>query len=121
MTKWYLYRSGASRQEISLYNSPFASGAQGDVYYLKSDDHSVAKIYKSQDRLDEYSRKIDAMLADPPILAPAVSNGHTYVQIAWPSGKIHDGRGKFRGFTMPKIGLNVSTALENILQKASRR
>jgi hypothetical protein len=81
----------------------------------------VIKLYKEPTRLAEYDRKINSMLAEPPILPPVSTNGRQYIQLAWPIAKITDGNNKFRGFAMPKVELQESTALENILQKSSRR
>ena len=61
------------------------------------------------------------MLAAPPHL-PILNVGvRSYVQIAWPTANIVDDRGEFRGFMMPEVDFQVSTELENILQRSARQ
>ncbi|MFZ1963529.1 MAG: hypothetical protein WAU78_08695 [Roseiarcus sp.] len=80
----------------------------------------LAKLYKNPKDLTEYNEKIEAMLAARPNLPPFPYNGRTYVQIAWPLGKVGNGRGDFLGFVMPEVDLQASTELDHVLQKAMR-
>jgi DNA-binding helix-hairpin-helix protein with protein kinase domain len=117
----YLHSPGSSPRQLVLADRAFASGAQGEVYDVTSEPGIVVKLYKDTRTFAEYDRKIGAMLTMRPNLTPVSLNGKTYIQIAWPIGKVTDHRGQFRGFAMPKIELDQSTALENILQRTSRQ
>src|SRR5436305_3977295 len=68
MVSWYLHRPGSPRERFSLAQKPFARGAQGDVFDVPSDPAIVIKLYRERSRLAEYEQKINAMLAERPIL-----------------------------------------------------
>ncbi|MFL9842457.1 hypothetical protein ABS767_15915 [Sphingomonas sp. ST-64] len=96
-------------------------GAAGTVHTVRGQKGVAAKIYHPGKGLDGLERKIDAMLARAPKLPPVDHEGVAYPQIAWPQGKLYDGRGKFAGFLMPEIDFSRSTSLVNLLQRSSRR
>ncbi|MEA2880574.1 MAG: hypothetical protein QOF14_5770 [Hyphomicrobiales bacterium] len=122
MTKsptYFVDDASTVRRPVRLGNV-IAQGAAGTIHKVIGQAGLVAKLYKNPKDLDEYRAKVAAMLATPPNLPNFRYNSREYVQIAWPTAKIIDGRGEFRGFLMPEVDFQASTELENILQKSSR-
>ena len=108
------------RRSIAL-SPPIAQGATGTIHHVIGQTGIVAKLYKDATALPEYDEKLAAMLAAPPRLPTFSNSGRTYVQIAWPTARVLDARGTFRGFVMPEVDFQLSTDLENILQKSARQ
>lgn len=119
MTQVYLGR-GAERRELAL-GKLLGEGAAGKVYALPAMPGVAAKLYHGGSEARRHEAKIDAMIANPPDLPPAVHERGCYPQIAWPQAKLFDGAGRFVGFLMPEIDFGRSTSLVNLLQKNSRR
>jgi DNA-binding helix-hairpin-helix protein with protein kinase domain len=118
MTELFLGR-GAGRKPVRL-GKLLGEGAAGKVHALPGMPGVAAKIYHGADA-GQHEAKIDAMLANPPDLPPAVHEGRACPQIAWPQAKLFDAAGRFAGFLMPEIDFARSTSLVNLLQKNSRR
>ncbi len=119
MTVVYLGR-GAERRELVL-GKLLGEGAAGKVHALPAMPGVAAKLYHGGAEARRHEAKIDAMIANPPDLPPALHQGIRYPQIAWPQAKLYDVAGRFLGFTMPEIDFGRSTSLVNLLQKNSRR
>lgn len=119
MSEVYLGR-GARRRVLKL-GKLLGEGAAGKVHALPDLPGNAAKLYHGPAEAKRHEAKIDAMLANPPDLPPALHDKARYPQIAWPEAKLYDGAGKFVGFTMPEIDFRRSTSLVNLLQKNSRR
>jgi hypothetical protein len=117
---FFIEGSSTVRQPIRL-SSAIAQGAAGTIHRVIGEAGVVVKLYKEPKDLPKYREKIAAMLAAPPHLPAFSSNGRTYVQIAWPTAGVTDGHGQFRGFTMPEVDFQVSTEIENILQRSARQ
>ncbi len=79
---------------------PLGRGGEARVYLYPSDESCVAKIYHRP--MDEHRRKLQAMLANPPI-DPMLEKGH--VSIAWPKDLLHtdDSRGIMMGYLMGRV------------------
>lgn len=96
-------------------------GAVGKVYAVDGAPDQAVKLYHDVKEAAAIEPKVAMMLANPPDLPAIDRDGHAYPQIAWPSARVIDGQGRFRGFLMPTIDLKHSTSLVNLLQKSSRR
>jgi hypothetical protein len=120
MTLYTLESATSQRTPVQLTGA-IAQGAAGTIHHVVGRSGMVVKLYKNAQTLTEYEEKIGAMLNAPPTLKPFTQNGRTYVQIAWPTGKIFDEKGSFAGFAMPEVDFHASTELENMLQKSSRK
>lgn len=121
MTSLSFIDAAGKRRTVRLNGKALASGADGSIYLLDGlSPPSVAKLYHEH-RLDpERQPKLAAMMANPPSLADITLNGKRYVQIAWPTGELHDSAG-FRGFAMPSVDLKQSTTLEMMLSPKTRK
>jgi DNA-binding helix-hairpin-helix protein with protein kinase domain len=96
-------------------------GAMGTIHRVIGEKGTLAKMYKDPRDFPKYQAKLAAMLAAPPRLPPIAAGARSYVQLAWPTANVLDGRGAFMGFLMPEVDFKASTELENVLQKAARR
>jgi hypothetical protein len=119
MVTYHIYGPSKGRWTVNL-TPPIAQGAAGTIHRVVGEPGIVVKLYKDPKDLPAYNQKIESMLAARPNLPPFSYNGRTYVQIAWPLGKVCNGRGDFLGFVMPEVDIQASTELENVLQKAMR-
>ncbi|MEI9928545.1 MAG: hypothetical protein WDN44_13660 [Sphingomonas sp.] len=115
----YLGR-GSERRRLEL-GRLLGEGAAGKVHALPGMPQVAAKLYHGGSEARHHEAKIDAMIANPPDLPPALHHQASYPQIAWPQAKLFDVSGRFIGFTMPEIDFGRSTSLVNLLQKNSRR
>lgn len=111
--------SGSERL-LSAEDAPLASGADGAIHLADGDRDLVLKLYHDPQKDPVRLKKLQAMMADPPVLPDLGINGRRYVQIAWPKGWLVDQAGRFVGFAMPKVDLARATSLENLLSKKSR-
>src|SRR5687767_6363562 len=75
-----------------------AEGGEGRIYVVPGAPEAVIKIYKKD--AEDRRRKLELMLANPP--ADDDTPGHT--SIAWPTDLVRDGRGRFIGFAMKRLG-----------------
>ena len=119
MSEIWLGRGSKSRP-VQL-GTLLGEGAAGKVHALPEMPGHAAKLYHDAAEARRQEAKIDAMIASPPDLPPALHQGIRYPQIAWPEAKLHDRAGRFTGFVMPEIDFAHSTSLVNLLQKNSRR
>lgn len=119
MNEVYLGRGKSGR--VLRLGKLLGEGASGKVHAIDGEPGVAAKIYHGPDEARRYEAKIEAMLAKPPELPPAINKGASYPQIAWPTAKLHDRAGSFIGFLMPEIDFARSTSLVNLLQKNSRK
>ncbi|MES2441792.1 MAG: hypothetical protein V4574_03110 [Pseudomonadota bacterium] len=119
MTEIFLKR-GIERRPLAL-GRLLGEGAAGKVYAIEGMPGSAAKLYHGEAECRRHEAKIEAMIASPPDLPPAMHNGVRHPQIAWPEAKLYDRGGRFIGFLMPEIDFRRSTSLVNLLQKSSRR
>jgi DNA-binding helix-hairpin-helix protein with protein kinase domain len=89
-----------TNQEILNLTISLGRGGEACVYAVPSDGNLVAKVYHKP--TEEHSRKLLAMLANPPE-NPTASLGH--ISIAWPDEplKAVDGSDRIVGFLMPRV------------------
>lgn len=117
----YTIESALSHRQSAKLTAAIAQGAAGTIHHVVGKPGVVVKLYKDTQTLAEYEEKIGAMLNAPPSLKPFTQSGRTYVQIAWPTGRVFDSKGQFAGFVMPEVDFHASTELENMLQKSARK
>lgn len=120
MASLFIDDAPTGRAPIKL-SSAIAQGAAGTIHHVEGRPGIVVKLYKNAAELPMYREKILAMLNSPPNLQSFDQGGRTYVQIAWPTARIFNDRGEFRGFAMPEVDFKASTDLENVLQKSTRK
>lgn len=111
---------GKDRKALPL-GKLLGEGAAGKVYSLPAMPGAAAKLYHGEEEARRHEAKVEAMIANPPDLPPALHQGTRYPQIAWPQAKLYDRTGRFIGFLMPEIDFGRSTSLVNLLQKNSRK
>jgi DNA-binding helix-hairpin-helix protein with protein kinase domain len=91
-----------SNQKIIILdlNSMLGHGGEARVYAVPPDETLVAKVYHKPE--ETYSRKLTAMLANPPE-NPMAAQGH--ISIAWPVDLLQtaDGSDRVVGFVMPRV------------------
>jgi DNA-binding helix-hairpin-helix protein with protein kinase domain len=73
------------------------AGGEARVFALPGDRERVAKIYRQPS--DERARKIERMIAAPPVLGPDPEGA---VRLAWPREVVVDEEGRAVGFLMPR-------------------
>ncbi|WP_058912597.1 hypothetical protein [Entomohabitans teleogrylli] len=106
-----------SRGQAVVAGELIKSGGAGSVYHLASYPGAVAKIYHPGQDKASCQRKVRAMLALAPDIAPVTLDDQTQVmQLAWPTDTLHNERGEFIGFIMPELDVKRSIELEYILQ-----
>jgi len=96
MPKWLQLSNGTA---ISIYDTPFASGGEGDLFAVYSGNDAgkiVVKIYRPEKRSHQKEKKLSYLIQNPP--RSSDSSGHAY--IVWPKSLVYD-QGLFVGFTMP--------------------
>jgi hypothetical protein len=111
---------GKDRRVLPL-GTMLGEGAAGKVFSIPAMPGAAAKLYHGEEEARKHEAKVEAMIANPPDLPPALHNGKRFPQIAWPQAKLYDRTGKFIGFLMPEIDFARSSSLVNLLQKNSRR
>ena len=80
---------------------PFARGGEGLLYEVlspKAYKGAVVKIYHQEKRTQQRAKKIDYLVANPPLFA----QDEAYCPVAWPLAAIHD-KGRFIGFLLRKF------------------
>ena len=91
-----------SNGQILSYSSQTAVGVGGEarILLVREEPGLVAKVYHNP--TDEHARKLDAMIANPPV-DPMAPKGH--VSIAWPVDLVEtvEGGRRFVGFVMPRV------------------
>lgn len=90
---------GSNNQTLTLENSPFASGGEGELYRIIAPaayQSSVAKLYFKEKRTVKQEEKIKYLIANPPELAQ--QEGHQAV--IWLEDSAYEA-GHFAGFIMP--------------------
>lgn len=97
------------------------SGGAGSVFLLKERPLEVAKLYHPSVDTRVYERKLKAMLELSPDLPDVQEKGVRHVQIAWPTGLLHDRSGRFIGFSMPVLDIAATSDLEHVLQERQAR
>lgn len=97
------------------------SGGAGSVFLLKERPIEVAKLYHPSVDARVYERKLKAMLELSPDLPDVQEKGVRHVQIAWPTGLLHDSAGRFIGFSMPVLDIAATSDLEHVLQERQAR
>ena len=91
---------GSGKKKYILAATPFKKGGEGSVYEIIGNSNLVAKIYHAKVVTDELEAKIKYINNNPP--AQSILN-----QIAWPQDFLTDSTGKFVGFVMPKLHIDV--------------
>ena len=97
------------------------SGGAGSIYLLPDEPHSVAKIYHGHVDAALVQRRVEAMLRLAPQLPDITEDGRRYVQLAWPTALLRDGRDAFRGYLMPVVDVAATSELEAVLQERQAR
>ncbi|MGH8281145.1 MAG: hypothetical protein ACRERZ_03025, partial [Gammaproteobacteria bacterium] len=120
MDNYYIDSPADGKRRVAL-SDQINEGLTGTIHDVVGESGLIAKLYKEPKDLPGYRDKIAAMLAAPPNLPAFSSDGHSYVQIAWPTAAVLDDQGQFRGFVMPKVAEQSATVLENVLYKKSRQ
>ena len=89
-----------AKESITLEDSAFSSGGEGEVRGVKSAPdrfkNVCVKIYYQAKRSKQLEDKINFMVANPP--AKVEGNGFL---IGWPIATVYDNASKFLGFVMP--------------------
>jgi DNA-binding helix-hairpin-helix protein with protein kinase domain len=96
--------------------TPLDRGGEAEIYQLPGSPFRVAKIYHPQQRTTERRRKLELMIADPPV-DPENARGHA--SIAWPTELVMDGHGAFLGFLMPGIDTAATRKLVDVYNVSS--
>ena len=97
------------------------SGGAGSIHLLHDEPHSVAKIYHGHVDAALAQRRVEAMLRLAPQLPDIAEDGRHYVQLAWPTALLRDGRDAFRGYLMPMVDVAATSELEAVLQERQAR
>lgn len=92
-----------TKQPIEL-GERLAGGGEGDIYEIKNQPASLAKIYKPAKRSLEKENKLKTMILNPP-KDPMKAAKH--ISIAWPINILYHNQ-RFIGFIMPKIDESYS-------------
>ena len=87
---------GLTGKKYSLDNASFKSGGEGSIYSIHSMPDKCAKIYHTQNKLNETEAKLTVMVKNPP-------DKSILSQIAWPLDLLYSENKQFAGFVMPKI------------------
>ena len=118
-------RSGETIQDVRraplTLGRLIKSGGAGSVFLLKERPLEVAKLYHPSVDTRVYERKLKAMLELSPDLPDVQEKGVRHVQIAWPTGLLHDRSGRFIGFSMPVLDIAATSDLEHVLQERQAR
>lgn len=79
---------------------PLRDGRGGDaeVWSIRNDPHLVFKRYHRADKREERAKKLAYMLRHP----PKFLQGESRQAVVWPTAVVRE-KGKFVGFTMPKV------------------
>jgi formylglycine-generating enzyme required for sulfatase activity len=95
-----LYRTSNGEKIVLGSGSCLGTGGEARIFVVPEHPLLVAKVYHR--RADQYTRKLKAMLADPPS-DPTISSGH--VSIVWPTDLLteHHAQGPCVGFLMPRL------------------
>ena len=118
--KIFLRPAAGGRSSVDL-GERIGGGGAGDVYRALGRSGEVVKIYRTDDIRRAYVKKVEAMLATPPVLPPLRQKGTRLLhQLAWPTAIAEDRNRKFLGFAMPEIDFGEAVSLERMLQKRSR-
>ena len=96
-------------------------GAAGKIYKSISHPELVAKIFHDRNKSKTNRLKLEAMIKNKPNIEPLMSNGKTYIQIAWPEAVLEDDEGFCVGYLMPFIDTNEAVSLDHLMQKAVRQ
>ncbi len=118
MSKDFKNKTG---QKIILSDKPIANpGGEGAIYDVLNDKDIdvVAKIYHTEEMAQNRQGKLEFMVANSPIKEadPAVQNA-----IVWPIECVYDKKGKFVGFTMPKIENAITLKSLTLPQNPSKK
>ena len=118
--KIFLRPAAGGRSAVDL-GERIGGGGAGDVYRVIGRSGEVVKIYRTDDIRRAYAKKIEAMLATPPVLPPLQKKGTRLLhQLAWPTAIAEDKSRNFLGFAMPEIDFGEAVSLVRMLQKRSR-
>jgi serine/threonine protein kinase len=101
---------------LNLVSDPLGKGGEGNVYQVEKGQglrsSFVAKIYRAEKRTQEQEKKINFLIAHPPVCE---SNGHTY--LIWPKEAVYE-NGEFAGFLMAKAsGIELEKLCLPVLDK----
>jgi hypothetical protein len=86
-----------ARRPVRL-GAEIGRGGEAVVYMVADHPDVVAKVYQSPRA--EYHDKLSFMRSTPP-RDPTAPRGHA--SIAWPRDLLHDAKGRFAGYLMPRI------------------
>lgn len=114
----YLRKLSSSKRQSVRLGKRLAGGGAGDIHRFQEVPGEVLKIYKTDKDRVLYAPKLEAMLANNPIL---LKINPKFPQLAWPTSIVESKNGRFLGFSMPEIDFDGSVSLERMLQKKMRR
>lgn len=113
--------AGPRRAELRVQES-LGSGNYGTVYRLgRPHNGQVLKLYNDLETARQIETKIEFMLRHRPDNASVRESGRMWHQLAWPTEKAFDERGKFVGYLMPEIDSSEAADLNLIFSEAERK
>ena len=105
-----------SNKIVVYQDSSLGKGATATVYKSSINGrHYAAKIYHDKNKLN--TKKIEAMIANPPDNLTGETAGVVYPRYSWPLSIIEDGSGNSVGYVMPLIDLQESFTLDHYYDK----
>ncbi len=99
------------------------SGGAGEIFEIEHQPRFVAKLYHAvtkKNHLEKYTRKIQWMVENPPLLPEIPSSQHNVVQLAWPVAQVLRDR-HLAGFVMEKIDFSRTLELDYLLTRRKAR
>ena len=103
-----------SNKIIIYKDSSLGKGATAVVYKATINGRSyAAKIYHDKAKFN--TKKIEAMIANPPDNLTGETAGVIYPRYSWPLSIIEDSRGNSVGYVMPLIDLQESFTLDHYI------
>lgn len=121
MTAYLLRDAAGTTRSCRLSNSSGHSGATGEIFPLRDDLNSCAKIYHDPAFARRMAPKIETMLRRPPDQLRLSHDGREFHQFAWPTAIIQRVDGTPAGFVMPLISFSETVSLESVLSRAARQ
>lgn len=113
MTKKLTLHTGVT---ITVADTPFASGAEGDLHTILSPAafaQSVVKVYKANKQTPERQQKILYLVNNPP---QGLIGNTQHCSVCWMTHIVYE-QGQFVGFVMPKVeGISLELLCHNRLK-----